>query len=157
MQEGLIKPIFFQTSVSLWKNRVGGIKFMTFPNSWFFTMILCNLEIVLPGTLRQYQGLVKGSELCLNPYFLAGCRSTLSMSKIKVKIFETKYCSFCNTLGNTLEPFTIRVKLDNFFILKCSEKIPCTNHVHKIYYLGPHFHSLIFSRCIFTQHLQQVV
>ena len=120
-------------------------------------MILCNLEIVLPGTLRQYQGLVKGSEPCLNPYFLAGCRSTLSMSKIKVKIFETKYPSFYNTLANALEPFTIRVKLDNFYILKCSEKIPCTNHVHKIYYLGPHFHSLIFSRCIFTQHLQQVV
>ena len=75
---------------------------MTFPNSWFFTMILCNLEIVLPGTLRQYQGLVKGSEPCLNPYFLAGCRSTLSMSKIKVKIFETEYPSFYNTLSPSL-------------------------------------------------------
>ena len=32
------------------------------------------------------QGLVKGAKLCLNPYFyLAGCRSTHSMSKIKVK------------------------------------------------------------------------
>ena len=39
------------------------------------------------------QGLVKGAKLCFNPYFylagwrseLAGCRSTHSMSKIKVK------------------------------------------------------------------------
>ena len=54
------------------------------------------------------QGLVKGTKLCLNTYFfagwrseLAGCRSTLSMSKIKVKISETKYCSFYKTLGKT--------------------------------------------------------
>ena len=47
------------------------------------------------------QGLVKGARLCLNPYFLAGwrselagCRSTRSLSKIKVKISETKYHSF---------------------------------------------------------------
>ena len=52
------------------------------------------------------QGLVKGAKLCLNPYFLAGwrselagCRSTLSMSKIKVKISETKFLSFYKTLG----------------------------------------------------------
>ena len=32
---------------------------------------------------------------------LAGCRITLSMSKIKVKISETKYHSFYNTLGKT--------------------------------------------------------
>ena len=51
------------------------------------------------------QGLVKGAELCLNPYFLAGrrselagCRSTLSMSKIKVRISETKYRSFYETI-----------------------------------------------------------
>ena len=30
---------------------------------------------------------------------LAGCSSTLSMSKIKVKISETKYCSFYKTLA----------------------------------------------------------
>ena len=55
---------------------------------------------------RLNQGLVKGAELCLNPYFLAGwrselagCRSTLSMSKIKVRISETKYRSFYKTLG----------------------------------------------------------
>ena len=30
---------------------------------------------------------------------LAGCRSTLSMSKIKVRISETKYRSFYKTLG----------------------------------------------------------
>ena len=35
---------------------------------------------------------------------LAGCRSTLSMSKIKVRIFETKYRSFYKTLGRTLPP-----------------------------------------------------
>ena len=29
---------------------------------------------------------------------MAGCRSTLSMSKIKVRISETKFCSFCKTL-----------------------------------------------------------
>ena len=60
----------------------------------------------------MYQGLVKGAKLCLNPYFLAGwrselagwrrelagCRSTLSMSKIKVKISETKFLSFNKTL-----------------------------------------------------------
>ena len=41
------------------------------------------------------QGFVKGEELCLNLDFfagwrseLAGCRSTLSMSKIKVKIIH---------------------------------------------------------------------
>ena len=51
------------------------------------------------------QGLVKGAELCLNPYFfgwkseLASCRSTLSMSKIKVRISETKYHCFYKTLS----------------------------------------------------------
>ena len=51
------------------------------------------------------QGLVKAVKLCLNRYFLAGwkselagCRSTLSMSKIKVKISVTKYRSFYKTL-----------------------------------------------------------
>ena len=51
------------------------------------------------------QGLVKGAKLCLNPYFFggwrsefAGCRSTLSMSKIKVRISETKLRSFYKTL-----------------------------------------------------------
>ena len=52
------------------------------------------------------QGLVKGAKLCFNPYFylagwrseLAGCRSTLSMSKIKVKISETNFLSFYKTL-----------------------------------------------------------
>ena len=53
------------------------------------------------------QGLVKGAELRLNPYFfgwwseLAGCRSTLSMSEIKVKISKTKYRSFYKTLLHT--------------------------------------------------------
>ena len=52
-----------------------------------------------------WQGLVKEAKLSLNPYFfgwleseLAGCRSTLSMSKIKVRISETKFCSFSKTL-----------------------------------------------------------
>ena len=31
---------------------------------------------------------------------MAGCRSTLAMSKIKVKISETKYCSFYKTLSH---------------------------------------------------------
>ena len=51
------------------------------------------------------QGLVKGAKLCLNPYFLtgwrselAGCRSTLSILKIKVRISETKFRSFYKTL-----------------------------------------------------------
>ena len=55
--------------------------------------------------MSQEQGFVKGAKLCLNPYFLAGwksvlagCRSTLSMSKINVRISETKYRSFYNTL-----------------------------------------------------------
>ena len=34
---------------------------------------------------------------------MAGCRSTLSMSKIKVRISETKFCSFYKTL---LHPLT---------------------------------------------------
>ena len=34
--------------------------------------------------------------------FLAGCRSTLSMSKIKVKISETKFLSFYKTLESVL-------------------------------------------------------
>ena len=35
---------------------------------------------------------------------LAGCRSTLSMSKIKVRISETKFRSFYKTLGLTAHP-----------------------------------------------------
>ena len=59
----------------------------------------CTLKI------NSDQGLVKGAKLCLNPYFfdwlekwVTGCRSTLSMSKIKVRISETKYRSFYKTL-----------------------------------------------------------
>ena len=44
------------------------------------------------------QGFVKGDKLCLYPDFF-GCRSILSMSKIKVKISETKFLSFYETLG----------------------------------------------------------
>ena len=34
------------------------------------------------------QGLVKGAELCLNPYFFAGWSSTLSMLKIKIDFWN---------------------------------------------------------------------
>ena len=47
-------------------------------------------------SMHKSQGLVKGAKLCLNP-FLAGWRS-LSKSKIKVRISETKFLSFYKTL-----------------------------------------------------------
>ena len=80
------------------------------------------------------QGLVKGAELCLNPYFLAGwrselagCRSTLFMLKIKVKISETKYRSFYKTL-ETLNKYMMSktsttsksIFLDCEIILSCT-------------------------------------
>ena len=48
------------------------------------------------------QGFVKGDKLCIyHDFFLADCRSILSMSKIKVKISETKFLSFYETLVTT--------------------------------------------------------
>ena len=50
------------------------------------------------------QGLVKGAKILTFlagwRIELAGCRSTLSMSKIKVSISETTYRSFYKTLGD---------------------------------------------------------
>ena len=67
------------------------------------------------------QGLVKGVELCLNLTFLAGwrselagCRRTLSMSKIKVKISEAKFLSFYKTLVTPLLIYKGKVA---FFVL----------------------------------------
>ena len=63
------------------------------------------LVIKCHGFVGRRQGLVKVVELCLNPYFLAGwrselagCRNTLSMLKIKVKIYETKFLSCYKTM-----------------------------------------------------------
>ena len=74
------------------------------------TLLMMTWDLYLTSQC-SVQGLLKGAKLCLNPSFLAGWRSelagrrsTLSMSKIKVKISETKYRSFYKTLDKTL-PF----------------------------------------------------
>ena len=62
---------------------------------------------MLPDPDALNQGLVKGGKLCLLTLLaglrseLAGCRSALSMLKIKVRISETKYRSFYKTLSVT--------------------------------------------------------
>ena len=54
---------------------------------------------------NSIQGLVKGAKLCLNLYFFGWLEKWvgwLLKSKIKVKISETKFLSFYNTLNNIL-------------------------------------------------------
>ena len=48
---------------------------------------------------------------------LAGCRSTLSMSNIKVRISETKYCYFYKTLVHALVPYAFLFPINSFSIL----------------------------------------
>ena len=50
---------------------------------------------------------------------LAGCRSTLSMSKIKVRISETKYRSFYKTLvGGLFETLLIVACVEYYKLLE---------------------------------------
>ena len=76
---------------------------------------------------------------------LAGCRSTLSMSKIKVRISESKYRSFYKTLTSTLcwEADANCAKLRNLFLIFKTPQIwiwslwlkCCTEPAHQLVYI----------------------
>ena len=67
-----------------------------------FNMYLAHLRVrmVAPRSCKRSRTLSKSLLTFLAGWRSesAGCRSALSMSKIKVKISETKYCSFYKTL-----------------------------------------------------------
>ena len=127
-------------------------------NTSSHSQVLVIFEFITVLELQWRQGLVKGAELCLNPYFfcwlrseLAGCRSTLSMLKIKVKISVTKFLSFCKTLVGMylFHAFSVKMKFLNLSL--SLPLLPVSNLT--IYSQTQHFSNVpgIWASLIFTQ------